>query len=370
MTVPLRISTALALVGGAFAATVATPAGAQDQTLNVYNWSDYIHEDTIPMFEEEFGIEVNYDVYDGNAVLEGKLMAGNTGYDIVVPTSGFFQRQIQAGLYQKLDKSKLDNIKHLDDGIMERLRKFDPGNQYGIPYMWGTNGIGYNVGMVEARLGEDAPTDSWDLLLDPDVVAQLEDCGVTLLDDPTEVYPLVKQYLGIDPESEDPADLEKVEAHLKKIRPHVKYFHSSQYINDLANGDICVALGWSGDVYIASDRAAEAGDGVEVSYTIPKEGTVQWFDIMAIPADAPHPDAAHKWLNFNMRPKIAAQNTNYVWYPTANATAETYIDAEILNDPSIYPPQEVKDRLFVDVPNSAKYRRLRTRSWTSVKTGM
>jgi putrescine transport system substrate-binding protein len=370
MTAIARTGTALAAAAGLLAGLAGTPAHAQDKTLNVYNWSDYIDEDTIPEFEDEYGIEVNYDVYSSNAVLEGKLMTGNTGYDIVVPTSSFFQKQIEAGIYQKLDKDKLDNWKHLDDRILERVAKFDPGNQYGVPYMWGTNGIGYNVNMVEERLGEDAPTDSWDLLLDPDVVSKLADCGVTILDGPTEVYPIVKHYLGIDPESEDPADLEKVEAHMKKIRPHVKYFHNAQYINDLANGDVCVSLGWSGDVYIAQSRAIEADQGVEIAYTIPKEGTVQWFDIMAIPADAPHPDAAHKWLNFNMRPKVAAQNTNYVWYPTANADADPYIDDEILNDPSIYPPEEVSEKLFVDVPNSAKYRRLRTRSWTSVKTGL
>jgi putrescine transport system substrate-binding protein len=358
-----------ALAAAAGTALCAGGAAAQDGTLNVYNWSDYIHEDTIPQFEKEFGIEVNYDVYDSNSVLEGKLMAGNTGYDIVVPTSGFFSRQIDAGIYQKLDKSKLDNWKHLDDSILERMERFDPGNQYGVPYMWGTNGLGYNVNMVKERLGEDAPTDSWDLLLDPDVVSQLEDCGVTVLDGPTEVYPIVKHYLGIDPESEKEEDLERVEAHMKKIRPYVKYFHSSQYINDLANGDVCLSLGWSGDVYIAADRAAAAGQGVEVAYTIPKEGTLQWFDIMAIPADAPHPDAAHEWLNFNMRPKVAAQNTNYVWYPTANADATPHIDEEIRTNESIYPPKEVRDKLFVDVTNSQSYVRKRTRSWTSVKTG-
>jgi len=348
---------------------VTAAQGAEDRKVHVYNWSDYIHEDTVPDFEKKTGIEVVYDVYDSNEVLEGKLMAGTTGFDVVVPSGGFFARQIEAGIYQKLDKSKLDNWDHLDQEILERVATFDPGNQYGVPYMWGTTGIGYNVEMVEERLGEDAPTNSWDLIFDPENAAKLADCGISMLDAPTEAYPLAKNYLGIDTESEDPDDLKKAENFLKEIHPHIKYYHSSQYINDLANGDLCVAVGWSGDVYIARDRGAEAETPVEIDYSIPEEGTIIWFDIMAIPKDAPHPEAAHAWIDFNTDPEIAAQNVNYVWYPSAVADALPMIYDEIKTDPAIYPPPEVKEKLFVDLTNSAEYRRLRTRSWTRVKTG-
>lgn len=352
---------ALAMVSGAQA--------AEEKVLNVYNWSDYIAEDTIPQFEAEFGIEVNYDVYDSNEVLQGKLMAGSTGYDVTVPSGSFFQRQIKAGIYQKLDKGKLENWEHLDEEILELVARYDPGNEYGVPYMWGTTGIGYNVDMVKERLGEDAPTDSWDLLFDPEVTAKLADCGVTMLDAPTEVFDAARKYLGLEPGSTDPDDLEQARDLLMEVRPHIKYYHSSQYINDLANGDICVAMGWSGDVFIAADRAAAAEQGIDIDYTIPKEGTVIWFDIMAVPKDAPHPENAHKWLDFNMRPEVAAQNVNYVWYATANADAAPYIDDEIKNDPAIYPPAEVKANLFVDEADPPKFSRLQTRAWTKVKTG-
>jgi len=366
MHTPIRSGLAVAAVallaaGGAQA--------AEDKVLNVYNWSDYIAESTIPNFEEEFGIEVNYDVYDSNEVLEGKLMAGSTGYDITVPSDTFFARQIEAGIYQKLDKSKLTNWEHLDDDILGQLAKHDPGNQYGVPYMWGTTGIGYNVKMVEERLGEDAPTNSWDLVFDPKYAKKLADCGITMLDAPTEMFPAARNYLGLDPNSNSEEDLAKAEDLLMEIRPHVKYFHSSQYINDLANGDICVAVGWSGDVYIAADRAYEAEQGVEVNYVIPKEGALLWQDIMAIPKDAPHPDAAHEWLNYNMRPEVAAANVNYVWYASANETALKHVDPEIKNNPSIYPPKEVMKKLYPGLQNPPRFARLQTRAWTRIKTG-
>ncbi|SDG19268.1 putrescine transport system substrate-binding protein [Limimonas halophila] len=349
--------------------TAAPAAQAAEDTLNIYNWSDYIHEDTVPMFEEEFGIDVNYDVYSSNEALEGKLMAGGSGYDVVVPSGSFFRRQIEAGIYQKLDKSKLDNWEHLDQQILERVENFDPDNQYGVPYMWGTTGIGYNPEMVDKHIDGEAPTNSWELLFNPKYTKQLQDCGIAMLDAPTEVLEHVRNYLGLGQNSSDPEDLEKAVAQLEKVRPHVKYFHSSQYINDLANGDICVAMGWSGDVYIARDRAAASEKDITIDYTIPEEGTLIWFDIMAIPKDAPHPDAAHKWLNFNMRPKIAAQNVNYVWYPTANADALEYIKPTIKNNPSIYPPKDVKANLYVDEKRPPEFARKETRAWQKVKTG-
>jgi len=357
------------LLGALAAFAVAGAASAQENELHVYNWSDYIADDTIETFEEATGINVTYDVYDSNEVLEAKLLAGNTGYDVVVPTSDFMFRQAQAGVYQKLDKSKLPNWKHLDQDILARLdASHDPGNQYAAPYMWGTTGIGYNVNMVEERMS-DAPTDSWAMMLDPEVVKNFADCGVTFLDAPSEVFPAALNYLGLDPNGHNPEDLEKALEHLLKIRPYIKYFHSSQNINDLANGDICVAMGWSGDMYIARDRAAEANQGVEVDYVIPKEGALIWFDVMAIPADAPHPDNAHKFLNFIMRPEIAADITNYVWYASANASATGMVDEEVTGDPAIYPPQEVKENLFPNVVSPQDYARLRTRAWTKLKTG-
>lgn len=357
------------LLGAAAALIVANAAADEEKALHVYNWSDYIADDTIEKFEAETGIKVTYDVYDSNEVLEAKLLAGNTGYDVVVPTSDFMYRQSQAGVYQKLDKSKLPNWKNLDKDILARLdASHDPGNQYAIPYMWGTTGIGYNVNMVKERM-PNAPVDSWAMLFDPDVVKNFADCGVTFLDAPSEVFPAMINYMGKDPNGNDPKVLDEALDKLLKVRPYIKYFHSSQNINDLANGDICVAMGWSGDMYIARDRAAEADQGIEVSYSIPKEGALIWFDVMAIPADAPHPNNAHKFLNFIMRPEITADITDYVWYASANAAANKLVDPEITGDPSIYPPPEVKAKLFPNKVSPPDYERLRTRAWTKLKTG-
>jgi putrescine transport system substrate-binding protein len=345
------------------------PAVAGAQELHVYNWSDYIGEDTIAKFEEETGIEVIYDVYDSNDVLEAKLLTGNSGYDVVVPTSNYLQRQVQAGVYMPLDRSKIPNWDNLDPDQMERASAYDPGNEHAIIYMWGTNGIGYNAEIVRERLGEDAPTDSWDLIFDPEVAAQLADCGITLLDAAPEVIPIALNYLGFAYDSTDPEELEQAAALIEEIRPHVRYFHSSQYISDLANGEVCVSLGWSGDVFIAADRAAEAGRGVEIAYSIPKEGTVQWFDMMAIPADAPNPDAAHEFINFILQPEIIAEVTNYVYYPNAVPASLEYVDEEIRDNPEIYPPQEVLDNLFPSEVRDPRTERLLTRLWTRIRTG-
>ncbi len=344
------------------------PAAAQE-TLNVYNWSDYIAEDTIQKFEEEFGIEVNYDVYDSNEVLEAKLLAGNSGYDVVVPTSEFLQRQVAAGVYQPLDKSKLPNLENMDDDLMAQAAEYDPGNTHGVIYMWGTTGLGYNVEKVAEALGEDAPTDSWALIFEPENMAKLAECGVSFLNAPTEMLPAAMNYLGLDPQSTDAEDLEAGAELLMSVREHVRYFHSSQYISDLANGNICVAVGYSGDVFIAQARAEEAANGVEIAYSIPKEGAYQWFDMMAIPADAPNPDAAHKWINFIMRPEITADITNYVWYANANEASMPLVDDEVKNDPAIFPPEEVRENLWAARPYDARTDRLVTRLWTRVTTG-
>jgi len=353
----------------AAALALAHPAAAQDGELHIYNWSDYIGEDTIASFEEETGIDVIYDVYDSNEVLEAKLLAGSSGYDIVVPTSDYLRRQVAGGLYMPLDRSKIPNWDNLDPQLMERAAAYDAGNEHAIIYMWGTNGIGYNVEMVRERLGEDAPTDSWDLVFDPEVAAQLADCGVTMLDSGTEMIPLALHYLGHEPGTTDTAELEEAAALLSSIRPHVRYFHSSQYISDLANGEVCVSVGWSGDVFIAADRAAEAERGVEIAYTIPKEGTIQWFDMMAVPSDAPNPEAAHAFINFILQPEVVAGITNYVFYPNAVPASKEFIDPEIVNNPEIYPPQEVTDNLFPSPARDPRSLRTVTRLWTQVQTG-
>ncbi len=348
----------------------ATSAHAEEpKVLNIYNWSDYIAEDTIEKFEKETGIKVTYDVFDSNEVLEAKLLAGSSGYDLVVPSASFMARQIQAGVFQKLDKSKLPNLKNLDPAIMERVAEFDPGNEHAIVYMWGTTGIGYNEEKVAERLGEDAPTNSWDLVFKPENVSKLADCGVSVLDAPTEIIPAAMNYLGLDPKSANPEDFKKAADLLTEIKPHLRYFHSSQYINDLANGDTCVAVGWSGDIFQARDRADEAENGNSIAYVIPGEGALSWFDMLAIPADAKHPENAHKFLNFVMEAQITADITNYVWYASANTPALELIDEEILADPGIFPPDEVKEKLWVSPVYDAKADRAINREWTRVKTG-
>lgn len=353
----------------AAAAVVAAPAAAAQETVHVYNWSDYIASDTLEKFTEETGIEVTYDVYDSNEVLEAKMLAGNSGYDVVVPTSDFLQRQIAAGAYQPLDKSKLPNLENMDPQLMANAAEYDPGNEHAVIYMWGTTGIGYNVDAVAERLGEDFEVNTWDLVFDPEIVSQVADCGVSLLDAPTEIIPAAMNYLGLDPHSTDEEDFEAAAELLESVRPHVRYFHSSQYISDLANGETCVAVGWSGDVFQAQARAAEAGQGVEVDYTIPKEGALQWFDMLAIPVDAPNPDAAHEFINFIMKPEITAEITNYVWYAHANEAAIPHTDEEILNYEAVFPPEEVKQRLWTSQPYGPRTDRLVTRVWTRVKTG-
>ena len=344
-------------------------AMAQSNELHIYNWSDYIAEDTIAKFEAATGIKVTYDVYDSNEVLEAKMLTGNSGYDLVVPTSDFMQRQIAAGAYMKLDRSKLPNLVNMDPDLMTNAAAYDPGNEHAVIYMWGTTGIGYDVNAVAQRLGEDYVVNSWDLVFNPDVVSKLADCGVSFLDAPSEMIPAAMNYLGLDPVSTDKADLEAGAALLEKVRPHIRYFHSSQYINDLANGDICVSVGWSGDVFQAQARADEADNGVEIDYVIPKEGALQWFDMMAIPVDAPNPDAAHKFINFVMDPQITADITNYVWYANANAASMPLVDEEITSNPGIFPSEEAKANLWTSRVNDARTDRIISRLWTRIKTG-
>jgi putrescine transport system substrate-binding protein len=353
-------------VGAALSAfLVASGAAAEEKVLNFYNWSDYIAEDTIANFERETGIKVNYDVYDSNETLEAKLLAGKSGYDLVVPSSSFLAAQVKAKIFRKLDRAKLANWGNLDPAIMRRLEATDPGNQYAAPYMWGTTGIGYNVEMVKARLG-DAEVDSWDLIFKPEVAAKLADCGIALLDSPTDVFDTARNYLGLGPTSEKEADLKQAEALLGRLRPHVRYFHSSQYIDDLANGEICVAFGYSGDLFQAIDDAAGRQ---EIAYVIPKEGAVIWFDLMAIPADAPHPGNAHLFIDYVLRPEVAAAISDAVFYANPNARATALVSAEVRDDPAIYPPEAVMARLFSQKAHSAEFMRKQSRAWTRVKSG-
>lgn len=350
------------------ASTAAAAPVVEDKVLNVYNWSDYIEASVIEDFTKETGIKVQYDVFDSNEMLETKLLAGNTGYDIVVPSASFLNRQLQAGVHQKLDKSLLPNLRNIDPSIAQRIEAFDKGNEHSVNYMWGTSGVGYNVKKIAERM-KDAPVDSFAMFYDPKVVSKFADCGVTILDAPSEVIGTVLIYLGKDANSEKPEDLAAAEAVLKAVRPYIKNFHSSAYIEQLANGEICLALGWSGDVLQAKTRAGEANNGVEVDYRIPKEGAVMFFDQLAIPKDAKHPKNAHLFIDYLLRPEVAAKNSSYISFANANAASTALIDKSVTDNPNVYPPADLMAKLVPDMPESAEFSRALNRSWTTVKTG-
>lgn len=355
------------------AATPAAPApapAAATNKVNVYNWSDYIGEKTNENFTAATGIAVQYDVFDSNETLEAKLLAGSTGYDVVVPSGAFLGRQIQAGVFQKLDQSKLPNLANIDPNLMKATEAFDPGHQFSVPYFWGTVGIGYNVDKIKQRM-PDAPLDSWDLVLKPEIVAKFADCGVTMLDAPSDVMQSVLIALGKDPHSESPDDYALVQKTLLAVRPYIKYFHSSSYINDIANGEICLAIGWNGDFGIAQSRADEAKNNVKIQYVIPKEGALLWVDNLAMPKDAVNVDAALKYINNMLDPQVAADNANFVHYATPNKAAldKGLIAAEDKDNPAIYPAADVMSKLYGDKVASPDLDRLRTRTWTTIKTG-
>jgi putrescine transport system substrate-binding protein len=357
-------STLATLAALAVAATAATA-----EEVRVYNWSDYIDEDLLAKFEAETGIDLIYDVFDSNEVLETKMLAGGSGYDVVVPTGTFLQRQISAGAFQKLDFSKLPNAVNMWDVIKERTAQYDPGNEYSINYMWGTTGLGVNVGKVAEVLGDDAPVDSLDLIFDPANMEKLASCGVHFLDAPAEMVPAALKYIGENPDSQDPDVIAKAEPVLAAVRPYILKFHSSEYINALANGDICVAFGWSGDILQARDRAIEADNGVEIAYNAPKEGALMWFDQMAIPIDAPNVDGAHKFLNFIMDAQNMAAASNYVYYANGNLASQEYLVEDVIGDPAIYPGPDTLKNLYTTSPYSSKVQRVVTRLWTKIKSG-
>lgn len=346
----------------------AKPAGGR--TVYVYNWSDYIAEDTTRNFEAATGIRVVYDVYDTNEMLETKLMAGASGYDVVFPSARpFAQRQIQAGAYLPLDKARLPNLSNIDAGLLAGLEDVDPGNAHAVPYMWGTTGLGINVGKVREVLGEDAPLDSWSLLFDPAIASKLAACGIAVLDDEQEAFGAALLWSGRDPNGTAGGEVQAVTDAFAAIRPHVRYFHSSKYIDDLANGDVCLAMGYSGDVAMAAARAEEAETGFEITYVIPKEGALRWVDLIAIPKDAPHVDEAHAFINYLLEPQVAASVAEYVAYASPNTAALGLLDPELAGNASIYPPAEVLAKLVDPKTLPADVNRERQRAWTSIKTG-
>jgi putrescine transport system substrate-binding protein len=344
------------------------PAFAQKQ-VNVYNWSDYIAEEQLKAFSQRTGIKVNYTTYDSNEILDAKLRAGRSGYDVVVPTaSPFLVRQLAAKLYQPLDKSKLKNYGNLDPKIMAELAKYDPGNTHAIPWMWGTIGIGYNVAAIRKRMSN-APVDSLAMVFDPAIVSRFVDCGVMMLDSPTDVFPAALKYLALNPDSKDPADLTRAAEVLKAIQPFVRKFHSSEYINALAGGDICLAFGYSGDILQARDRAAKAAEPRDIAYAIPNQGAMLWIDTAVMPKDAPNPAAAYSFLDFMLDPKVAAASSKLTGYANANIPATELLDPSITGNPGIYPKADDRARLYTISPGNADQTRERTRLWTAIKTG-
>lgn len=348
--------------------TLVFTAQAAASRLHIYNWSDYIAPNTLEEFSAATQIQVVYDVFDSNETLEGKLLAGRTGYDLVVPSDHFLARQVKAGAFAPLDKSLLPNLSNLDAKLLAQIAKNDPKNQYAIPYLWGTNGIGYNPQKVKEALGVDV-IDSWAVLFEPENMAKLSSCGVAFLDSADEMLPAVLNYMGLNPNSHKAEDYKKATEKLNAVRPYVTYFHSSRYVADLANGNICVAAGFSGDVLQAADRAADAGQGIEVAYVIPKEGGNLWFDVLAIPADAPNPEAAHAFINYLLEPEVIAQISDYVGYANPNILAPEFMDAEVSGNPAVYPAAAVLDKLFISEALPSKVQRIKSRSWTRFKSG-
>ncbi|MFV0933086.1 polyamine ABC transporter substrate-binding protein [Pseudomonas jessenii] len=339
-----------------------------DETVNISNWNGYIADDTLVNFNKETGIKATYDIHDSNEVLESKLMTGNTGYDVVSPSNHFLSRLIKAGAIQKLDRSQLPNWKNLDPALMKKLEVNDPGNQYGYPYMWGTAGIGYNVEKIKAIFGNTDVTRSWSLFFDENNIKKLSECGVAIIDNPTQILPITLNYLGLPPHSHEPADYKKAEQALLKIRPYVQYFHASKYISDLANGNVCAVIGFNGDIVQAAASAREAKNGIDIAYSIPEEGSTLWLDMVVMPKNAPHERNGYAYMNYLLEPKVIANISNSIHYANPNSAADAFVDPAVKQDLAIYPPKSVMDKLFTVEDLPAAIARLSTRLWTKLKT--
>ncbi|MGE3770908.1 MAG: polyamine ABC transporter substrate-binding protein [Bdellovibrionales bacterium] len=353
-----------------FLLLLALPAAAQQSpaSLHIFNWNDYIDRSVLGDFEKQSGIKVVYDEYDDNSILNARLQRGTTGYDLVVPTAmPWLAQQISAGFYQKLDKDKIPNLQNLDPQLMRAVQKADPENAHSVIYQWGTNGILYNADMVRS-IFPDAPTDSWDMVFKPENIARLKSCGVAFLDSPTEIYPIVLNYLGRNPASGEMADLVAAEKLMKSIRPSIKYFHSSRYIDDLAQGRVCAVVGYSGDFVQARARAQAMGSRQNITYSIPREGTLIWFDMLAIPADAPNPDAAHAFINYLLQPEVMAKISNYIGYANAVPAALPLMKGEIKGNPMIYPSVGMKQRLFSNAVTGPAFDRAMNQSWARMRS--
>jgi putrescine transport system substrate-binding protein len=361
----IRTSALAALIAGLAVA----PAKPEERVVNFYNWSNYMAPGVLEDFTRETGIKVVYDTFDANETLETRLLAGKSGYDLVVPTAYFLQRQITARVFQKLDKTRLPNLTNAWPFVVQHLATYDPGNLYAVNYMWGTTGIGYNVKMVQSILGPDARVDSWDIVFKPENLARFKDCSVHMLDSADDIFPAALNYLGLDPNSTRQADLEKAADLVSKVRPYIRKFHSSEYLSALATGEICLVVGWSGDVMQARSRAAESKNGIEIGYAIPKEGAQMFFDNLAIPADAQHVAEAYELINYLYRPEIAAKNTDFLSYANGNLASQKLIDPKILNDKNIYPDEATLSKLFVITARDPATQRVINRLWTRVKTG-
>jgi putrescine transport system substrate-binding protein len=359
----------LRLVGALAMALSLSPAWAQERTVNFYNWSNYMAPGVLEDFTKETGIKVVYDTFDANETLETRLLAGKSGYDVVVPTGYFLQRQITAKVFLKLDKAKLPNLANAWPVVTSQLATYDPGNDYAANYMWGTTGIGYNVKTAEKILGPDVKIDSWDIVFKPENLAKFKDCGIHMLDSADDILPAALGYLGIDPNSTKQADLEKAADLVSKIRPNVRKFHSSEYLGALASGEICFVVGWSGDIMQARSRAAEAKNGIEIGYSIPKEGAQMFFDNLAIPADAKNVAEAYELINYLYRPDVAARNSNFLSYANGNLSSQKLIDPKIFGDRNIYPDEATQKKLFVIKARDPATQRVINRLWTRVKTG-
>jgi putrescine transport system substrate-binding protein len=346
-----------------------SPAMAQERTVNFYNWSNYVAPGVLEDFTKETGIKVVYDTFDANETLETRLLAGKSGYDVVVPTAYFLQRQIAANIFQKLDKSKLQNLANAWPVVTKQLAIYDPGNQFAANYMWGTTGIGYNVKMVQKILGTDAKIDSWDIVFKPENLAKFKDCGIHMLDSADDIFPAALSYLGLDPNSTKAPDLEKAADLVAKIRPYVRKFHSSEYLSALATGEICLVVGWSGDIMQARGRAEEAKNNIEIGYAIPKEGAQMFFDNLAIPADAKNLSEAYALIDYLYRPEVAAKNTDFLSYANGNLASQKLVAPKILGDKNIYPDDATLAKLFVITARDPATQRVINRLWTKVKTG-